>query len=273
MTSKLVQFQKRITDLEVLAGEIQILAERLSKGEKVQPDLSVKGQRWYRGAREILVQTNSSSLEEFDQCYDTSKILRRGSGGSSMRHFTDIGLYINLGTNSYHDANWPGPGQEAKGREYLGLFSEEFQKARALLLSVLDEILSKELPVKTQLSFEVAADEFATAEAIFKNANSEEVFYRVSGVIVRVALERHLFTVADDRGIKIFVNPPNKKKPEAQDVIISLKNAGVISAIQQSQLESLFKVGNNCAHPKEQIVAVDIERLIRESKQLASIIL
>ncbi|MFZ1074987.1 MAG: hypothetical protein WAN50_01295 [Minisyncoccia bacterium] len=273
MSSKLVQLQKRIADLEVLADEAQALAERLSKGEKVQPDLSVKGQRWYRGAREILVQANSSALEEFDQCYDTSKFPRRGNGIPSRRSYTDIGQYINIGTNSYHEANWPGPGQEAKGHEYLGLFSQYFSTARALLLSVVEEVLSRELPVKTQLSFEVAADEFATAETIFKNANGEEVFYRVSGMIARVALERHLFTVADDHGVKIAVNPPGKKKADVQDVITSLKNSSVISPIQQSQLESLFKVGNNCAHPKEQVIPADVERLIREARALAAIIL
>ena len=79
--------------------------------------------------------------------------------------------------------------------------------------------------------------------------------------------------MADDRGIQVVVNPPTKKKPEAHDAIVSLKNAGVLTAVQQSQIESLFKIGNNCAHPKEQVVATDIERLIKEGKQLASIIL
>lgn len=271
MQSKLIQLQTRIKELESLADEVYALGERLSKGEKVQPDLSRKGQRWYRGAREILVQLKSSTLQEFDECYDTSKILGRGGLGTNHRHYTDIGLYIDIGTNTYHQANWPA--NEAQGREYFGHFLELFQKARSLLMSVFEEILSRELPIKSQLSFEVAADEFATAEAIFKNAGGEEVFLRVSGVIVRVALERHLFTVAEDRNIPIAVNPPSKKRAEAQDVIISLKNANVITPIQQSQLETLFKIGNNCAHPKEAINQIDVEKLIKEGKELASVIL
>ena len=66
MQSKLVHVQKRTDELEALANEIAALAARLKDDEKVQPDLSVKGQRWYRGAREILVQAKSSALEEFE---------------------------------------------------------------------------------------------------------------------------------------------------------------------------------------------------------------
>jgi len=60
----LVQVEKRIDDLDALANEVAVLAARLKDGEEVQPDLSVSGQRWYRGAREILVQAHSSALEE-----------------------------------------------------------------------------------------------------------------------------------------------------------------------------------------------------------------
>ena len=71
----------------------------------------------------------------------------------------------------------------------------------------------------------------------------------------------------------ITVHPPNKKKAEAQDVIVSLRKAGVITAIQQSQLEMLFRIGNNCAHPQEIVNESDIERIITDGKQLASVIL
>jgi hypothetical protein len=141
------------------------------------------------------------------------------------------------------------------------------------LLSVIDELRSRELPITTELSFALVDDEFTTAETILQQANGQEVFQRVSGVIARVALERHLFTVADQRNIVITVNPPHKKKPDAQDVIISLRKAGLITAIQQSQLEMLFRIGNNCAHPQEIINAADIRQMVREGKQLAAVLL
>ena len=92
------------------------------------------------GSREILVQSKSSALVEFEECYDTSKIPRRANGVGGMRHYTDIGLYFNIGNNSYHDSKWPK--DENTGKEYFGLFSELFQKARALFVSVFEEIMS-----------------------------------------------------------------------------------------------------------------------------------
>lgn len=247
MQTKLVQVQQRIDELEALANEVAALAARLKDGEKVQPDLSVNGQRWYRGAREILVQARSSALEEFDQCYDSSRVPVRAGAVLGGRHFTDIEQYISTNT----DSSWFVDQSRQDRENQYGLFSKDFQKARALLISVIDEIWSRELSVTTQLSFELVVDEFTTAEAILLEAKGQEVFHRVSGMIARVALERHLFTVADQRGIVITANPPHKKKPEAQDAIVSLKKAGIITAIQQSQLETLFKIGNNCAHPQE----------------------
>ncbi len=273
MQTKLVQVQRRIDELEALADEVAVLAARLKEDGDVQPDLSVKGQRWYRGAREILVQAKSSALQELDQCYDSS-IVRVRVGVSSGRSFTDIEQYISIGTNStWVNAHWHGDKSRENRENYHALFNKYFRQARALLLSVIDEILSRELPVTTQLSFELVADEFTTAETILREAKGQEAFHRVSGVIARVALERHLFTVADQRGIAITVNPPNKKKPEAQDAIVSLRKAGLITAIQQSQLDTLFKIGNNCAHPKEIIEPADVEKMIKDGKQLASVIL
>ncbi len=77
---------------------------------------------------------------------------------------------------------------------------------------------------------------------------------RASGVVARVALERHLFTVIDVRNLTIIINPPNKKKPEANDAIVTLVN------------------GNHCAHPRETVTKEDVKRLIDRGRELASII-
>src|ERR1700730_11333156 len=70
VTTRLVQLQQRIQQLEALAQEIGILAERYYRDDAAcDDDLSLKGQQWYRGSRELLAQQNSSSLTEFEQCY------------------------------------------------------------------------------------------------------------------------------------------------------------------------------------------------------------
>jgi hypothetical protein len=240
----------------------------LSTGEKVQPDLSIKGQRWYRGTRELLVQHNFSGIKEFDSCYDTTHDYKsRGM----RRSFSDIEQYINHGpSNISSDGKiWL---QDSDGINHFRKFSEYFQKARALALSLIDEVMSREIPVVSQLSFEVAATEFETAESIFRQAGTDETLLRTSGVIARVAMERHLFTVADTNAVAIIL-PANKKKAEASDVMISLEKARVITAIQRSELESLFKIGNNCAHPKDPVIITDIERLVTRAKEVVSVIL
>jgi hypothetical protein len=88
-------------------------------------------------------------------------------------------------------------------------------------------------------------------------------------VIARVALERHLFCVVDARSVPIIL-PPNKKHPSVEDALSALVKANVITAVQKSQFDSLFKSANNCAHPKETVREVDVARLIRDGRTAAA---
>lgn len=69
MKPKTLALARRIQELESIADEVANLAKRQSNNESVQPELNTQGQRWYRGAREILVTQNSSGLREFDGQY------------------------------------------------------------------------------------------------------------------------------------------------------------------------------------------------------------
>jgi hypothetical protein len=53
----------------------------------------------------------------------------------------------------------------------------------------------------------------------------------------------------------------------------TLVKHGVLTAIQKSELDGLFAIGNNCAHPKETVRAQDVDRLIVRGRELASVIL
>jgi hypothetical protein len=177
-----VQLKNRIAELESMAGEIEALALRLTTGNDVQPELSNKGQQWYRGCREVMVQQGYSGKDEFDQYYD--------------RHRADLKNYflsesrngISMGHTWYED------------------FTSSFMAARALVSAVHSEVRSRELPVKTALSYVVSASEFDTAERMLDEGKGEEVFIRASGMIAGVALERHLFTVAEERSIPVVAS-------------------------------------------------------------------
>ncbi len=124
----------------------------------------------------------------------------------------------------------------------------------------------------TQLSYWVAADELDKAELLLRENSSDEIILRASGVIGRVALERHLWTVADSRAITVAKNPPHKKAADVSDLLTTLVKENAITPIQKSQLESLFAVANNCAHLKEVVRVGDVQRLITDGRALASVI-
>lgn len=247
--SALVQLRNRIVEMETLAKEVDGLALRLLNCEEVQPDLANKGQQWYRGCREIMAQQRYSGREEFEDYYASK-------GGGIKQYFV-----------------WSHNDFSPFDRSLYDDFSSLFMAARALVSAVEAEILSRELPVKTELSYEVAATEFDTARQMLDEGKAYEVFIRASGMIARVALERHLFTVADARSLTIAMNPPSKKHPDASDVVNTLSKAGVITPVQRSHIEALLAVANNCAHPTGRVVEGDVERLIRQRKQLAAMIL
>jgi hypothetical protein len=151
-------------------------------------------------------------------------------------------------------------------------FQVRFRKARALVISLEQELLSRELPVIAQLSFATAADELDKAQMLLDEGKGDEPILRASGVVARVALERHLFTVADERGLIIVRNPPSKKKPDVDDVLNTLTKANIITAIQRAHLNSLFSIANNCAHPKEAVRIEDVQRLITDGRSAAAVI-
>ncbi len=252
MSSRLIQVQQRIRQLETFADELVPLVERYYCDDNSSDgDLSDKGQQWYRGCRELLARNGLSSLREFEECYR-----------SSDAYYT----YFNLE-----------PVLSARSHRSIGMtheqFNEGFRKARSLVRASEDELLSRELPIVTRLSLSVAESEFDTAENLLKENRKDEVMIRASGVIGRVALERHLWTVADDRALTVAKNPSTKKVADVADLLNTLVKETVVTQVQKSQLRSLFDVANNCAHPKEPVRFEDVERLIREGRALASVIL
>jgi hypothetical protein len=258
---KLIHLEQRIKELETLANEIHILAKRVEQEEDVQPDLSMNGQMWYRGAREILVQQNFSGLDEFDSCYN---YYQQPLPNGYPFFVYGIQRYIS-GTIDFESS--------LHRSACFNEFSRQFTNARALLLSVISEINSRELPITTELSFHISTNEFKTAKDIFDKYNNEEILIRVSGIVARVALERHIRTVSDTRKIVIIKNPPNKPHDDFTDVTTSLLKERVITSHQKSELDLLYRTGNDCAHPQGQVIASNIKQLIERGRELASMIL
>ncbi len=194
-----------------------------------------------------------SGLKEFDECYRGDSYIH-GLAGAIHRTRAEIARY-------------------SQPREVEQDFVRQFREARGLLSSLIEEITSRELLAASQLSFVLAADEFDTAQRLYQVAHKDETFLRAAGVVARVALERHLFTVADSHQVEVQVNPPTKKKAEVEDVLVTFVKQAFITAIQKAELASLFKIANNCAHPQEEVKDADVKRLIERGREMASVIL
>jgi hypothetical protein len=72
--------------------------------------------------------------------------------------------------------------------------------------------------------------------------------------------------------VSIVTNPPTKAHPDFTDITLSLRNAGVVTEVQRARLDVLYRIGNNCAHPKEVVNRHDVEELIRDGRSFAGLI-
>ena len=248
MRTKLIQVEQRVAELEELARKVDTLATRFRRkdGEAAQPELSIKGHTWHLAAEGLIERLYPDKLDEFNYCY---------SGES--------GMYLFLSTVDHRELT----------HVRYDNFVRSFAKARGLVIGSLERAKSLEFDMLIQLSASLVSDEFETSRQLFDAAKGDESILRAAGTVARVALERHLFTIAEARSVKVEVNPPTKKHPEAQDAYNSLAKASVITAIQKSELETLFRIGNHCAHPKESIKAADVEKLIVQGREMAATII
>ena len=259
MSSHMKQLEARIKELDKLYAEVLLSAQSHADGDpKGTADLKQKGEEWYRGARALLERENFSGLQGFDWCYDAyhPDIYDKTK---MTRSFSCISYFVYASYNSMST------------KINLPFFCETMAKGRALLNACLSEVKSRELSLLGELSFVVAADEFETASNLLQSS-PQETITRASGVIARVALERHFRTVAQEHGVSIVKNPPTKAHPDFTDITLSLKNAGVVTEVQRARLDVLYRIGNNCAHPKEVVNRHDVEELIRDAKSFAGLI-
>jgi hypothetical protein len=244
---KFLRLEERIAELELLAESVVGLARGVADEKPLHAQLATEGEKWYRGARALLVENEFSGLAQFDLCYQSFFEME----GKPQRAIWDIEYFIHQSANI----------SPISVKATLPLFIRTMDKARALLKSCVSELESRAIPMWTQLSFVVAADEFNTAESLLQSS-SDETIVRASGTVARVALERHLLTVAQTKGIQL------PAKAVASDILNALAKHSVLTPIQKGNLEALFRIGNNCAHPKETVKVEDVRDLIKRGREM-----
>jgi hypothetical protein len=252
--------EKRVAELNALGIEVMRLGGLLADEKWLEGSaIREKGEEFYRGARALLDAQGFSGLTDFDWCYDSYHPDIHDKT-RNVRASWCISYFIhNNNLNSMHVKTiYPG-------------FAGTMSKAIALLNSCVSEVKSREVAIKSELSFVIVSDEFETASEILKLSNNEALV-RASGVIAGVALERHFRTVAEERNVTVVKNPPAKTHSDFSDVILGLRDASIITEVQRSRLETLYKIRTNCAHPKEVVNRDDVNELIRDGKSLTTLI-
>ncbi|HXN23393.1 MAG TPA: DUF4145 domain-containing protein [Candidatus Dormibacteraeota bacterium] len=260
MSSHLKQLAARIVELDGLGVEVIRLGQLLADGKWIEASgLKDKAEEWYRGGRALLERENFSGLADFDFCYRAHYPDPLDKNKTTV-DWSCIWAYIYspLTTQQHFQIQFP-------------YFAQKIAKGTALLRSCVSEVKSRELSILGELSFVVAADEFETAHNLLQSSR-EETIIRASGVIARVALERHFRTVAQERNVTIIKNSATKAHPDFTDMTLSLKKADVITEVQRARLDMLYRIGNNCAHPKEVVNRNDVEDLIRDGKSFVALV-
>lgn len=270
--TNLLSLSQRIKELEELATEIEVLAKLLLDASVttdvnlVQPQLSIKWQRWYRWARELMIQNNFSGLRDFDNCY--TGLVEDPQWKRTYRCFEFIENFFQYLTNP-HDTHWI---HKTNKEEHYWLFYKLFTQARSLIFSLQDEVKSREIIMKIQLSFDLVSEEFEMSESMLVSSNGNDILVRAAGVICRVWLERHILTIIQEKNLVLVINPPHKKKAEASDYLETLSKNSLIKSVQKTQLELLFRIWNNCAHPKEVVTEKEVQKMISDARDLCSVI-
>jgi len=128
------------------------------------------------------VQQNSSALAEFELLYH------------SYLQWVLEGSVLVLGSRPSHDE-----------------FAVALSNARSLLVAVTEEIKSRELPVRTQLSSAVSADELDRASELLGSSAGDESHSSGSGSGGQGGIERHLWTTVEAHESQYRKTRPIKK--------------------------------------------------------------
>lgn len=122
-----------------------------------------------------------------------------------------------------------------------------------IILSLKTILESRLDNIQTLLQTDVFEEELASARTLFQNK-----FYRSSGALCGVLLEKHFQSIAKKASISI-----EKKNPTINDYNQILYEKGVLDSAQYKFVNYLADIRNKCDHyKKEEPTKMDIEELI-----------
>lgn len=197
---------------------------------------SDKYQKWYSEAYVVIEQLLVSRKEDFQKYYKIAK----GEHGLSMSRYLIDRRDYDLG----HSAE-----------TYFKLYQQQY----LILKSVANRFDSTLYDIKQLLQADVFDSEVDCARELCNKG-----FYRASGAICGVVIEKHLAQVCSQHQIKI-----TKKNPTINDYNEHLKNNDVIDIPKWRNIQRLADIRNMCDHHKHaEPNKDDIEELINGTDKI-----
>lgn len=246
MISNLDKYKKDLSNL-ILRGEMlesAIQAECFPKefGEHVKkafgrkakkftsvlPSFSKDYQAWYSETQVLIKQLLPNRFDDFVRYYEKPKNRKAITFESYRLEDCLQGLTVTRGWDKEKVA-----GPEAA----IPLFRQQL----AILKSCKSRFESSLFDIRQLVLADVFDNELDKAKELAKNG-----FFRASGAVAGVVLEKHLSEVCDYHVIKI-----TKNSPTIGDLNDALKQANVIDIVQWRFIQHLADIRNLCDHNKK----------------------
>ena len=245
MTSTNEKIKKEISELlefgqNILSKELQDNQKNNNKTAALS-DTLLDYQDWYTKAISVLSEFAPERLEEFKQYYENKK---RKKMNVQTYAISDFLLGYIAGTNY---------GGEKSFNDFAA-FIKKFSMQITILKSVEKKIDSILGDIKGIIEAEFFDDELEAAKELLKKN-----FYRASGALAGVTLERHLRNLCNKHKIKI-----TKKNPCISDYNDALKKSNIFDVTKWRFIQHLGDLRNLCDHAKSKTPEKeDIEELLK----------
>jgi hypothetical protein len=216
-----------------------------TKSTKKQP-IVIAYNAWYSKALPFIRQLAPERYKEFQELYILEK---RDIVNITFLNYT-ISDYL-LGLRIIQG-----------GKEVVNpliAFSSKFQQQNSILAGANERIDSILIDIKGVLQAELFDDELDAADNLLKNG-----YFRASGALAGVTIERHLGQVAENHIIKL-----SKKNPTIADFCDKFKDEGILDIPNWRFLQRLSDIRNLCAHKKERDPTKDeVEELLEGTRKI-----
>lgn len=245
MSSNLDRFKSDLSHLIKLGGQLELsmqidcfpeqvkaalkkqLKDKADEYIKELPSFSSTYQRWYSEALAVVRQLLPDRLSDFTRHYEKPK---------SRKDIT----YENYRIEDYLQGLHVTRGYEKEKVVGKDAAIPQFQQQLAILTAAEARFTSSLFDIRQLVQADLLDSELEAAEHLAKFK-----FYRASGAVAGVVLERHLATVCQNHNVSA-----SKKNPTIADFNELLKSATVIDLPQWRFIQHLADLRNMCDHAR-----------------------